>query len=475
MLLMVCMGIIMLNKMKKLITRSLLILILICIVGYFSIANFYKDVFMVNTWINGVYCTGKTVQEVNTELLLKTKAPFLTIESNNGNIGEINMAKAAYSEDYETGLQDHLDNQNVYKWPLYLFVEKNIEILPERTWDEERLKNLVIGLDVVKEECPEELKVDIVLGQNGYELYDNLYEVLQPELLAEYVNQAFTIGETTIRISESNAYEDEKPDKEQEHERLIWGELQEFLNCGIVYDMGAEKITLDKSITSSFVQTDEAGEFLLDGNQRFQVDYEGIDRFIDNLAKEYNTVGTQLAFAATSGKTVLVDYVTYGTELDVEAEKEYLRKAFAEGVSEVHIPTYLKEGYVRGKNDVGDTYIEVDMTAQKLYCYKAGELLLETDIVTGNMRRKWDTPAGVNFVYNKQKKRVLRGPGYATPVDFWMPVKGAIGLHDADWRKEFGGEIYLKNGSHGCVNIPPEIMPTIYEEYEIGTPVIMFY
>ena len=193
------------------------------------------------------------------------------------------------------------------------------------------------------------------------------------------------------------------------------------------------------------------------------------------LAKEYNTVGTQLAFAATSGKTVLVDYVTYGTELDVEAEKEYLRKAFAEGVSEVHIPTYLKEGYVRGKNDVGDTYIEVDMTAQKLYCYKAGELLLETDIVTGNMRRKWDTPAGVNFVYNKQKKRVLRGPGYATPVDFWMPVKGAIGLHDADWRKEFGGEIYLKNGSHGCVNIPPEIMPTIYEEYEIGTPVIMFY
>ena len=70
---------------------------------------------------------------------------------------------------------------------------------------------------------------------------------------------------------------------------------------------------------------------------------------------------------------------------------------------------------------------------------------------------------------------MLRGPNYATPVDFWMPVKGSIGLHDADWRKEFGGDIYLTNGSHGCVNIPPEVMPTIYDEYEIGTPVIMFY
>ena len=115
------------------------------------------------------------------------------------------------------------------------------------------------------------------------------------------------------------------------------------------------------------------------------------------------------------------------------------------------------------------------MTQQKLYCYKAGELLLETDIVTGNMRRNWDTPVGVNFVYAKQKNRILRGQGYASPVDYWMPVKGAIGIHDADWRKEFGGEIYLKNGSHGCINIPPENMPIIYDNYEIGTPVIMFY
>lgn len=56
-----------------------------------------------------------------------------------------------------------------------------------------------------------------------------------------------------------------------------------------------------------------------------------------------------------------------------------------------------------------------------------------------------------------------------------MPVKGGIGIHDADWRDEFGGEIYKTSGSHGCINVPPEIMPELYERTEVGMPVIMFY
>ena len=85
------------------------------------------------------------------------------------------------------------------------------------------------------------------------------------------------------------------------------------------------------------------------------------------------------------------------------------------------------------------------------------------------------TPAGVNYVNNKQRNRVLRGEGYASPVKYWVPVKGAIGIHDANWRSEFGGEIYKTNGSHGCINTPTEIMSQLYDAVEIGTPVIMFY
>lgn len=463
------------QKLIKLLRHMVLVFLLVCLVGYLTIVYFYKDVFMVNTWINGVYCTGKTVEEVNSELLLQTKAPIITIINPSGDTEVIDMAEMSYHEDYMISLQAQKKNQNSWKWPLYVLGKKDIQILPERTWDAETLMQRVCNMELVQREVPESLRVKIEMGDQGYLLSDNLYQVLQPGILAEYVNQSFQNGEYMVEMLESGAYQDVAPTPKQEETRRQWEKLQEFLECNIIYDMGAEQIALTKEITSAFVLLDGNGNFWLDEKGNFQMDTKGIESFVDELAREYNTVNTTLAFEATRGDVVDVEYVTYGTELDMESEKEYLKNAFQNRVAEVHTPAYLQEGYVRGKNDIGDTYIEVDMGNQKLYAYKEGQLLLETDIVTGNMKRKWNTPEGVNFVYAKQKNRVLRGQGYATPVDYWMPVKGSIGLHDADWRKEFGGEIYLTNGSHGCVNIPPEIMPMIYEEYEIGTPVIMFY
>lgn len=465
----------MINKLTKMTERLLLVAVILGLICYFAVVCFYKDVFMINTWINGVYCTGKTVEEVNTELLLQTKAPFLTIINQDGETGIIDMAEVAYQEDYTISLLVQKENQNPWLWPFEIAKKKDISLLPQRTWDEGALKLKIIELDIVKKEITSVLKVKIVKGDSGYEMYDNLYDVLQPDLLAEYVNQSFTNGELTVHMRLSDAYLDMPVTPKQEQTRQQWEQLQEYLDCGIVYDMGAEQIAIDHEIASEFVLVDEDGKFILDEQGNFQMDELAVERFIDDLAQEYNTVGGVLDFNATRGETVQVEYVTYGTELDTEAEKTYLKEAFSQGIRESHVPAYLQEGYARGKNDIGDTYIEVDMGMQKLYAYKNGELLLETDIVTGNMKRKWDTPEGVNFVYNKQKNRTLRGQGYATPVDFWMPVNGGIGLHDADWRKEFGGEIYKTNGSHGCVNIPKEVMPTIYEEYEIGTPVIMFY
>lgn len=81
----------------------------------------------------------------------------------------------------------------------------------------------------------------------------------------------------------------------------------------------------------------------------------------------------------------------------------------------------------------------------------------------------------VCYVYEKQKNRVLRGPGYASPVKYWMPIKGGIGIHDARWRSEFGGDIYKTSGSHGCINTPEEEMARLYECAEVGTPVVLFY
>ena len=69
---------------------------------------------------------------------------------------------------------------------------------------------------------------------------------------------------------------------------------------------------------------------------------------------------------------------------------------------------------------------------------------------------------------------VLRGEDYATPVKYWMPFAGDVGMHDASWRKSFGGNIYKTNGSHGCINLPTSVAKTIYNTIEKGWPVLVY-
>jgi lipoprotein-anchoring transpeptidase ErfK/SrfK len=94
--------------------------------------------------------------------------------------------------------------------------------------------------------------------------------------------------------------------------------------------------------------------------------------------------------------------------------------------------------------------------------------------VTGNLSKKHYTRKGVFNLTYKTKNVTLRGPGYASFVSYWMPFDGGIGLHDATWRDEFGGDIYKTNGSHGCVNLPYEVAKKIYENITKETPIVVW-
>lgn len=127
---------------------------------------------------------------------------------------------------------------------------------------------------------------------------------------------------------------------------------------------------------------------------------------------------------------------------------------------------------------VGDSYVEIDIARQHVWLYKNGECIVSTDCVTGN-KGKHDTREGYFFLSGKEKNRILRGYNdngtrYASPVDFWMPFDGGIGLHDASWRSSFGGTIYNGNGSHGCVNLPRSAAQTIYENIDYSMPIIVY-
>lgn len=130
---------------------------------------------------------------------------------------------------------------------------------------------------------------------------------------------------------------------------------------------------------------------------------------------------------------------------------------------------YIKREYTE---NLTGKFVVVDISAQTLTLYDGNNIILETPVVTGD-KDKYDTPTGKYEIRKKDTDTYLVGPGYRTHVDYWMPFNGGIGLHDADWRGKFGGNIYVNNGSHGCVNIPPKYADDVFENVEKGTKVLV--
>lgn len=444
---------------------------------YLGLVYYYKDGFSYGTWINGIYCTGKSVNEVNDELLNECHYEGLTVTDSSGKSYTILPEEVGLCFDYQDALGAFLQNQNAYLWIDNLTGpagKKQLE--PSITYDQEAFwaaVDAIIPNDAKKKD--EDRVVEVQKGDEGYYLLNERTHVLDIEKARKLIQDAFEGLQTDLDLEAEGCYID-LPLTPQMHESIdLWKKLEAYQDCKIVYSFGEEQVPIDGSVVSNWLVLDENGAPVLDDQGNLCTDEEKVNGFIDALADEYDTVGKARNFQSTRGDLVVVEGGIYGNEMDRMAEKEYLLAAFLEKKDEVHVPFYKQMARKQGKDDIGDTYIEVDMTDQMLYYYKDGELVIETPVVTGNTSLRRGTPVGTNYVYNKQRNRVLRGADYASPVKYWIPVKGAIGIHDASWRSKYGGEIYKTNGSHGCINTPLDEVSALYDMVEIGTPCVMFY
>ena len=468
------------NKTTKRLLFAVLILLLFLMTVYFVLALYYREGFSLNTWINGVYCTGKTVEEVNSELLSHTEAPDVVIVDKAGEKYTITLADVDYHADFSSALEAYRQEQNPYLWVDNVLFHSRRTLAPAVTVDEEALRRAYNALDFVQTEQKRIKDYSLTRDAEGaYVFTDGLSDRIDLEKAFLALKQIVENGQETLNLQESGCYYEITPDESQKALRNLWKEIERFQTCDIVYCFGEERHPMTAADCAFFL-TAENGLPVQDEKGSFVLDEEAVTAYVQSLAEEYDGYGRTRQFHSTRGDVITIDGGTYGSKMDRKKETAYLLEHLLDpgvhtGTPQSHIPSYEREAFCYGKNDIGDTYIEVEMTEQKMYYYEKGVLKLETEIVTGNMRRRMGTPEGVNFVYNKQKNRVLRGPGYASPVKFWMPVKGGIGIHDAGWRKEFGGDIYQTAGSHGCINTPKDKMEELFDCVQIGTPVVMFY
>jgi hypothetical protein len=141
-------------------------------------------------------------------------------------------------------------------------------------------------------------------------------------------------------------------------------------------------------------------------------------------------------------------------------------------------------GITRGK------VIIVSLREQAARFYVDGKLVKATYLTTGAP----DLPSapGMNCTSHAQTNQLMVSPDPPGSPDYYQPTPVKFGIyyhnygleiHDAWWRNEFGPLTNLPHydpaafngGSHGCINLPKETMPWVFDFVNYGNiPAVVY-
>lgn len=436
---------------------------------YFFLSFYYSSHFYNKTVINGVNASNKTVKQVEGAINAQADSYVLTLEGRNGLKDSFKGENIGLHPVYDGSIKDLLKDQNGFTWPVSLFKAHDLELKTMMEYDEFSLDKLLDKLEFFKEANivePADAHIS-EYGDNGFTIVpEDPGAKVNKDKLTEAVKNAVSSLEPVLSLEAAGCYEEAKVNSQNPQLLQALDEMNKVAGTKITYEFGDVTEVLDGSRISTWLS--------LDGNYKVNLDPDGIKEYVDYIGKNYNSFGRVRTFKTSYGDVLQIKGGDYGWWLNRGQEVKELTELIQNGEQLVRQPAYYQTAQQYGADDIGNTYVEVNLTAQHLFFYKEGSLVLETDFVSGNLSKDWGTPTGTYPVQYKENDATLNGEDYSTPVKYWMPFNGNIGFHDAPWRSEFGKNIYLTSGSHGCVNMPPEKAKKMFENIKRGVAVVVY-
>lgn len=457
---------------KKAIQKILIVVAALFIV-YFGISIYFMNHFCFGSKINGIKVSGKTVEDVKEELESKVNNYSLNLVERDDKTEQINAADIDLKYDVSNEIQGLKDKQSGFAWLVNIFRSKEYEIESIVAYDDSKLNkkiNSLICLDKNKGEEPKSASLSYNDGQ-----YTIVPEVqgnkVDSDKLKEQIIDSIINSKDTLNLEDEGCYVEPKFKSDSQEILDAQAELNKYVGTVVNYNIRGKSETLDGSEIHKWLSVDSDCKVVFDENK--------VSKYVYSLANKYDTAGITKKFNTSTGKTVQISGGTYGWKIDRNEEVKQLMDIIKEGQTVDRSPEYLQKGNSNDADDIGKSYVEVNLTKQHLWFYKDGSLVTEGDIVSGNPNKNATTPDGIYKLNYKEKDATLKGDNgdgkqYATPVAFWMPFNNGIGLHDATWQPRFGGDRYMEGGSHGCINCPYELAQTIFENIEVNTPIVCY-
>ena len=436
---------------------------------------YYQDKFFKSARINGIECGNLTVDQAEKLIREKVENYTLEIQFRNDETAKIKGSDIAYEYISDGSIQKIMDNQNLFAWFIGFLDAEDHKAGEKINYDEALLKAQTDNIPAMN---PDNMKapVDAHVDYKDDQFYvaeETEGTSFSKDALFEKIKEAVSANKETLNVEELGLYDTPKVRKDEpklSEEAKLWNTCAKV---SVTYQFGDKTEVLNGLKLKDWLKFDEKGNLIED--QEFLE--EKVEEYVEWLAATYNTVGKDRQIKSSStGEMITVSGGNYGFKINQRKEKEQLLQDIKDHASITREPIYSQTGKSHEENDIGNTYVEIDLTAQHVWFYKDGELITDAPCVSGtNTMPSRRTPAGTYFLVYKSKDQVLRGEGYEAPVQYWMPFNGGIGMHDANWRGSFGGTIYEYGGSHGCINLPTQAASSIFANIDAGCPIVCFY
>ena len=440
----------------------------------------FTFMFLPNSKIASMDVSLKTVDAVQQELNDSFSTFSIAVKGSDLNF-KVDATNAGVSADTSKIVKDALASVNTWKWPL--------EILSTHDYSEEVSANLSQGnlgtvvqqqVDEVNKEKTDSVDAHLAWNETGsaFVVETETYGTkIDAKAVEDLVTNAIVSMESSVTVGSQQCVQPSILKSDSRWEAAL-KQANTYGKANFKIMMGdSEAATVNGSVIKDWLTVDD--------NLNVTLNSEAVNTWANKIAEGCNTVGTERTYTRPNGnKTITVSGGTYGWQADATGLSDEIVTAINSGSTSpisVNVSQSANALVPAGQADWGGRWIDVDLSEQHAYMYDGGNLVWETDCITGNPNIGDATPTGVWMVNAKRTNETLKGPvtngtpEWVNTVQYWMPFIGnSHGLHDASWRSVFGGSVFeTADWSHGCINLPIAKAAALFDLCKLGDAVIV--
>ena len=480
---------------KKKILLALIIILLVLTGGVYGYGvHYFTGHFFPGSMVNGYNCSYMSVEETEALMNREAAAYALAIDYEGNGREAVTAAQVGlrYSSDGTVSRMMH--DQNRFAWFLEFNREHPHDLSRSLSYEEEMMDSVVSNLkcaDPARAVPPQDAGVTMKSDGTFAITPEVPGSTLDMEKTRAAISQAMLAEKPGLNLIEEGCYLRPSVTADDPVLASNCDRMNQLVNVIITLDFGRTTERVDHDVIMTWFGYDEGGYVILDPVL--------VRAYVSGLAEKYDSVGTEKSFRTYDGRNITVSGGDFGWVLDIEGETADLIAAVESGETQVRQPVYFKSGFERGSNnEIGFTYVEIDVSRQKLVYYENGVPLIETDCVTGS-----GTPGGVWCAGSPDMFRELTGgfarfynPEAFTPeartddlsissvrmdsglitgatVTYWMPFDGVC-ICEGVARNIYGLDGYYREPTTGNVEIAPTEAAALFGRFVPNLPVVVY-